>query len=295
MTLWHIWIFDAIAWLLLLSAFLLAVGISVRPLRRWIWERLFLETSENAVSDPQSAVAAAKRLERTAVVLGIIGGYLAVYMAYGTLRNQSMLAAKSSINADAGRLLDWERTRPQIRCLYNWYSTHDDGDACLATIAADADLFSEASLYIEEVFFIFKQARQDERMWRSGYVESIWYWRAGVEEDPTGLFGNYLATSPPGTKQSVRNHIQASSVAMPNVCDAHYRVRACFRSIGQDVSFSQACQNHQISNDVAETLPKLIATCRAAAEEHSRPLAAQAGQLLGRATENGSPMKPNWD
>ena len=177
-----------------------------------------------------------------------------------------MLQAKAAINADAGRLLDWERTTPHIRCLYNWYSSHDDGDACLATIVADPQLFSEASLYVGEVLFIFKQARSDQRIWQSGYVESISYWRTGVEEDPTGLFGNYLATTPPGTDRSVQNDLRAAELEMPNLCDAHYRVRTCFRAIGQDVPVSEVCKARPVSNQVVAALPELIATCRAAAE-----------------------------
>lgn len=276
MTLWHIWIFDLIAWVLLAVAIFLVVGIWIRPLRRWLWGRLSRghpATSGDVEQSLQPTARLRWRLELIAVVAGIVGGYLAVYMAYGTLRNQSMLAAKTAINADAGRLLDWERTSTHIRCLYNWYSTYDDGDACLAMIATDRDLYSEVSLYIEEVFFIFKQARSDEQLWRSGYIESIAYWRAGVEEDPTGLFSNYLATvnaytEPANTRKSVEADIQEAGIKIKfqDICDAHHRVRACFQAAGQDVRVSEACKEDRISTQAARSLPKLIATCKAAAQ-----------------------------
>ena len=68
----------------------------------------------------------------------------------------------------------------------------------------------------------------------------------------------------------MNDHMRAAQVEIPKPCDGHYRVRACFRAVGQDVKISEACRSQPISRHVVEGLPKLIATCRAAAVNRSQ-------------------------
>ena len=237
-------------------------------IKRW------LRQDPPPAESPQVDSGGTKHFERFALVAGLIGGFFAVYVAYVTLRNQAMLTAKTAINADAGRLLDWERSSPHIRCLYNWYSSYDRGDDCLAAIATNADRYSEASLYIEEVYFILKQARDDERRWSSKYIKSIGYWRVGVEEDPTGLFRNFLAGEAPTLKAAVRD-AGTADLKFASLCDGYHRVQACFRAVGEEVRRSEACHRVPPSAATARTLPRLIATC----QEQARVIAVRAAQI----------------
>lgn len=278
MHIWDIRILDVIATLMLAVAILTtvaALGFLYPPIRRRVVALVVrppldsgdpASLEEEAPSEPPQ-IRGRAWFEFAAVVGGLVGAFLAVYVAYGTLRNQALLTAKTAINADAGRLLEWEKDRPYIRCLYNWYSTYDNGDACLAEIAASPDKYSEASIYIEEVFFILKQSKLDERQWGSDYIESIEYWRRGVEEDPTGLFANYLSVvdsyvDPPTSMAKAKVSAEAAGIEMPNMCDGYHRARACFQAVGQNVRESDACKAAPISQSVAKQLPKLVEVCR---------------------------------
>lgn len=273
---WDIRALDRMLLVLVIGA--IAVGaLAVRaPLWAWVEKALKVQNPPRTVAEKAADYTALtdalrSRLELSALIIGLLGGFLTIYLAYGTLRNQAMLTAKIAINADAGRLLDWERQNGNIRCLYNWYSSYDNGDACLAQIASSGDRYSEASLYIEEVLFIFKQAREDEDTWKSEYMNSINYWRGGVEEDPTGLFSNYLATvdenaNLPPTMNKVKEAIKAAGLNMTNVCDGHYRVKACFEAFGGWVRAAAACSDVPISTQTATSLPNVRKLCRAAAE-----------------------------
>lgn len=219
-----------------------------------------------------------KLFEQAMISAGVIGGFFAVYVAYGTLRNQTKQTAEAAINQDAGRLLDWERANPSIRCLYGWFDrTTPSGDEedntlndqCLATIVADRALYTEALLYAEEVIFILQQAQEDQKQWVSGYAESVAYWRQDVSDDVTGLFSFHLVNRYPlpGNldRGNADKNMRAAGVSIDNMCARAVRVRVCIEAAGRYVD-SDACGWSAEPPEMTPELADLADVCRAEAQ-----------------------------
>jgi hypothetical protein len=232
-----------------------------------------------------------------------LGLMLTVFVAYSALRNQARLTAEIAINEDGGRIADWERESPAVRCLYGWFDgegpddTDTTADPCLARIVADRDAYTEAMLYIEESFFILRHAARDQAQWGSTYYREIEYWQSDVSEDLTGLFAFHLLNRYPlkpaanGKKPLAKEEKLAAAehamteagVGIENLCVGAERVRTCLRAVGRSApSLPETCnKNRSQAQALAAAAPRLPAVeqaCRAeaAALEAKRQSAAEA-------------------
>lgn len=186
-----------------------------------------------------------KLLPAAGAGLGLI---LTVFVAYGALRNQSRLTAEIAINEDGGRIAEWERENPAVRCLYSWFDDAppraEAGDrianACLARIVADRETYTEVMLYIEEAFYLLGRAARDRKQWGSTYYSEIKYWQSDVGEDQTGLFAFHLLNryplepAPPGQNlEAAKREMRAAGVEIGNLCVGGQRVRTCLEATGR--------------------------------------------------------------
>ena len=232
-----------------------------------------------------------KHIEVAFVCVGLAGGVLAVYVAHSTLRNQTKLSAETAINQDAGRLLDWERSSPSVRCTYSWFDrlapltagprpdqddTYDPmiANECLAKVVANRKNFTEVMLYTEEVFFILQQAKRDQDKWGSAYAEEIQYWRADVGEDMTGLFSYHLLNRYPINKKILpkmallepNNQMAKAGVEISDLCGRARRVTTCLEAAGRFADPIAHCADYKPSAHSAQLLVGVASACQAEAQ-----------------------------
>lgn len=149
--------------------------------------------------------------------------FVGIYAGYASFRNQTRLAAETALNDGADNLFAVEIANPELRCLYRTYG-HDDPDRCLATLAADRDLWSLAIFYVEESWFTLEKAAEDRRNWGSQYATDIAYWADDVSDDTTGLFSYYLLNQHgPG---DIKGEMRRAGICIPDVCAGYAKVRA---------------------------------------------------------------------
>ncbi|MCL6507874.1 MAG: hypothetical protein K6T59_12690 [Bryobacteraceae bacterium] len=237
------------------------------------------------VSDSQHQTRIWQMVPGIGASLGVI---LTVFVAYAALRNQARLTAEIAIVADGGRIADWERESPEVRCLYDWFDQSAApvlprniaqttvADTCLARIIVDRDIFTEVMLYIEEAFFILRQAAREQKQWGSSYYAEVEYWKSDISEDVTGLFAFHLINRYPfgeGGKadalEAAAREMDFSDVKIANLCAGAQRVQVCLRAMGRFAEpLPLSCNAHiPISTDVR--LVRLAAVCEVEASKRT--------------------------
>jgi hypothetical protein len=234
-----------------------------------------------------------KVIENTLFSLGILGGVAGLFVAYATLRNQTRQAAEIAINVEGGRIADWERSRPSVRCVYGWYDRYasaskagkfdpEMANSCLARIVVDRENFTEVMLYAEEVFFLLQRAKSDQDIWGSDYAGKIKYWREDVGDDPTGMFSYHLVHRYPMQEAAVagkpatsgpEKEMADAGVAIVDPCARAERVSICLEAVGrhaEPLTSPSYCVAHRRLRDDELFVRGVAKACRAEAVRLAR-------------------------
>jgi len=205
---------------------------------------LQLAASKNAWLRKTALAKALSKPKLTSTqVVAVFLTVLGIYIAYGSLRNQMRMSAEAARNSDAYLLLEWEKDKPYIRCLYTWYSDIVSGEACLQEIVGDSQKFTETLLYVEEVFWILQASKRDAELYKSPYSSDIQFWRDDIEEDPTGIFSFHLINRYPVSR--VTAEATDAGICIPDLCSGYERVRLALRGRRFSVDQPNICRTPQ--------------------------------------------------
>ena len=172
---WSVAYADDVVGIIFLTAKLIAVGVL-----------LYLPVVTVAYHQDRT-IDILKMLAPIPRVLAFCAALTGLYVTYSVFRNQAQQNAEVELNKNGSEFVLWERSHPEIICLYRWHA-YDDPASCRAGILQDPVNYRNAMLYMEEAIFLLETARSDRERWGSRYAEDITFWAEDMSEDPTGLF-----------------------------------------------------------------------------------------------------------
>lgn len=162
-----------------------------------------------------------RRLLRTGAWMTAAVAMLGIVVTYSIFRNQALQNAENSLNEQGTNFVNWERSAPEVKCLYEWHA-FDDASRCLDLISASPDTYRNVMLYIEEALFLLETAESDRKNWGSGYADDVKYWAEDISADPTGMFAYNIVSEnddPLAMVESTR-----LSMSPSQLCDGYERV-----------------------------------------------------------------------
>ena len=169
------------------------VGL-IFSLAKLIASAVFLYVVAVAVAYHQDrTVDLAKWLSAAPKVLAFCVVLTGLYVTYSVFRNQAQQNAEIELNNHGSDFVSWERSSPEIICLYEWHA-YDEPDKCRRNILMDPIKYRNAMLYMEEAIFLLETARSDRERWGSRYAEDVKFWAEDISADPTGLFAYNLVS-----------------------------------------------------------------------------------------------------
>jgi hypothetical protein len=174
-----------------------------------------------------------------------IVGVAAVFLAYGSFRNQTRLAVEAQLSQESEHLQAMEMADPNLRCLYDNYGNPNYGE-CLAIAVKDSASWSKVMFYVEESWFVLEKSAEDRTNWGSKFAEDLKYWAEDVSKDPTGIF-TYQLVSTEGGVDEARKVMRKAGVCIPDICQRYNLVYDRLAKKGLNKNLSNICQSTEHS------------------------------------------------
>ena len=209
---WRVYVLDTVALFVVFAASIITVAA--------------------AYANHRSDASARARIDNWLKIAGVFGTALAIFLTYGSFRNQVRLTSEGDLNQEAMALFEIEMAHAELRCVYDNYGG-SDYEKCLQTlIKGEKGEWSLAMFYAEEAWFIIYRAKQDRKEWRSSYGDSLDYWVEDIEKDYTGIF-SYQLVSTTDSMNELRTFLQDVDVRIPTICQKFLAVRAALVRAGK--------------------------------------------------------------